>query len=95
MRELQLTITKEDLETAPYVSDKNCPIARALQRSGMIEVTCGSTYAHFKEPFWKIFSHKYRMVDITELNNKVLPMCKRVIGGNEKEPETFTYTLKY
>lgn len=95
MNSIELTITKEDLQTASYTSNDDCPIARALVRVGMKDVSCGGLDVSFKKPSFLWFSKKYRNIDVTELNNKIIPMMDLIFGEKEKEPETFTYTLKY
>lgn len=95
MNTIELTITKEDLLTALYSSNHDCPIARALIRAGMKDVACGGWDVTFKKPYFLGFGKTYRYIDVTELTNKIVPMMDVIFMKRQKEPETFTYTLKY
>lgn len=95
MNTIELTITKEDLETANYRDNSDCPIARALKRAGMNYISCGGFEVSFRKPYFFLFYKTYYNVDIRELSSKIIPMMDMLFAKKQKEPETFTYILKY
>lgn len=94
MPEIELTILKEDLDTACYLSNTDCPIARSLKREGMKNVSVGGTKVSFSKKLFSIINMKYENIDISGLSDKVKDMM-HPMHKPRFETRTFTYKLVY
>jgi hypothetical protein len=83
---IELTLTKEDFVDAPYVDPWNCPIAKAIKRSGY-NLTEGSG-GGVGPSTARIQDVLYRLVG--DANHKVHDICR----GTEEFESDFTIILK-